>query len=51
MTLCPKRDSANKFGSSSLQKITAALRIIAYKASGDFMDECVWIGESITLKC
>ena len=45
-----KRDSANKLGLSSLQKITATFRMLAYGASGDLMDEYVWIGETIALE-
>ena len=41
-----KRDSANKLGLSSLQKISATLRMLAYGLSSDFMDEYVWIGET-----
>ena len=45
-----KRNSAKKLGLSSLQKITAALRMLAYGVSGDFIDEYVRIGETIALK-
>ena len=38
-----KRKSANKLGLSSLQKITATLRMLAYGVSGDLIDEYVWI--------
>ncbi|XP_075645877.1 uncharacterized protein LOC142617071 [Castanea sativa] len=45
-----KRNSANKLGLSSLQKITAALRMLAYGVSGDLLDEYVRIGETIALE-
>ena len=45
-----KRDSANKLGLSSLQKITAALKMLAYGVLGDLIDEHVRIGETTTLK-
>ena len=45
-----KRNSANKLGLSSLQKIIVALRMLAYGVSGDLMDEYVWIGETTTLE-
>ena len=44
-----KRNSANKLGLSSLQKITVALRMLAYGVSGDLMDEYVRIGETIAM--
>ncbi|XP_050242112.1 uncharacterized protein LOC126691075 [Quercus robur] len=45
-----KRDGAQKWGLSSLQKITAALRMLAYGVTADFMDEYVRIGESTAMK-
>ena len=45
-----KRNSANNLGLSSLQKITAALRMLAYGVSGDLIDEYVRIGETIALE-
>ncbi|KAL0002630.1 hypothetical protein SO802_016411 [Lithocarpus litseifolius] len=45
-----KRDNAQKLGLSSLQKITAALRMLAYGVIADFMDEYVQIGESTAIK-
>ena len=45
-----KRDNAQKWGLSSLQKITAALRMLAYGVTADFMDEYVRIGESTAMK-
>ena len=35
---------------SSLQKIIAAIKILAYGVTIDFMDECLRIGESIAIK-
>ncbi|XP_038697986.1 uncharacterized protein LOC119995544 [Tripterygium wilfordii] len=40
------RDAANKVGLSSLQKVTAALRMMAYGVSADMIDENLWIAES-----
>ncbi|XP_030959140.1 uncharacterized protein LOC115981094 [Quercus lobata] len=45
-----KRDNAQKWGLSSLQKIAAALRMLVYGVAANFMDEYVWIGESTTMK-
>lgn len=33
------RDASKKLGHSSLQKMAAALRMLAYGVSGDFMNE------------
>nr|XP_023912228.1 uncharacterized protein LOC112023835 [Quercus suber] len=45
-----KKDSANKLSLSSLQKITAALRMLVYGVSGDLKDEYVRIGDTTTLQ-
>jgi len=45
-----RRDAAKKLGHSSLQKITAALRMLAYGVSGDFMNEYLRIAENIATK-
>ena len=45
-----KRNSANELGLSSLQKITVALRILAYGVLGDLIDEYVQIEETIVLE-
>ena len=45
-----KRNSAKKLGLSSLQKITTALRMLAYRVSGDLIDEYVQIGEITALE-
>ncbi|XP_058222952.1 uncharacterized protein LOC131332670 [Rhododendron vialii] len=44
------RNVARKLGLSSLQKMTTAIRILAYGVSADFLDEIVRIGESTTLE-
>ena len=41
---------ANTLGLSSLQKMTAAIRMLAYGVLVDFMDEYLRIGESTTIK-
>ncbi|XP_012851405.1 PREDICTED: uncharacterized protein LOC105971104 [Erythranthe guttata] len=41
-----KRDGRGRLGFSSIQKITAALRILAYGASADYCDEYLKIGEA-----
>jgi hypothetical protein len=45
-----KRDNAQRLGLSSLQKITAALRMLAYEVTADFMDKYVRIGESTAME-
>ncbi|KAK9048197.1 hypothetical protein SSX86_032840 [Deinandra increscens subsp. villosa] len=45
-----RRNSAGALGLSSLQKITAALRMMAYGVTGDFMDEYIRIGESTAME-
>ncbi|KAK9996092.1 hypothetical protein SO802_020778 [Lithocarpus litseifolius] len=45
-----KRDNAQKWGLSSLQKITVALRMLAYGVTADFMDKYVRIGESTAME-
>ena len=45
-----KRNDSKKLGLSSLQKITAALKMIAYGVTGDFMDEYVRIGETTAME-
>ena len=45
-----KRNAANTLGLSSLQKITAAIRMLAYGVSADFMDEYIRIGENTVIK-
>ena len=45
-----KRNAANTLGLSSLQKMTAAIRMLAYGVSADFMDEYIRIGETTAIK-
>ena len=45
-----KRNSAKKLSLFSLQKITAALRMLVYGVLGDLMDEYVQIGETTALE-
>jgi hypothetical protein len=45
-----RRDGSKKLGFTSIQKITAALRILAYSVTIDFMDEYLKIGEDIVLQ-
>ncbi|XP_028096218.1 uncharacterized protein LOC114296126 [Camellia sinensis] len=45
-----KRNGARVLGLSSLQKITAALRMLAYGVAPNFMDEYLRIGESAAMK-
>ena len=45
-----KKNSAKNLGLSSLQMITAVLRMLVYGVSGDLIDEYVWIGETIALE-
>ena len=44
-----KRNAAKKLGLSPLQKMTVALRMLAYGVGGDFMDEYVRIAESTAI--
>ena len=44
-----KRNGGKKLGLSSFQKITAALRMLAHRVMGDFMDEYVRIEETTVL--
>ena len=46
-----RRDAAKRLGHSSLQKITAAMRILAYGVSGDFVDEYLRIAENTATEC
>ena len=45
-----KRNVARVLDLSSLQKMTAALRMLAYGVAADFTDEYVRIGESTTIE-
>ncbi|XP_057796931.1 uncharacterized protein LOC131012963 [Salvia miltiorrhiza] len=45
------RDCTGRLGLSTLQKITAAFRILAYGVPADATDEYINIGESTAIKC
>ena len=45
-----RRNAANTVGLSDEQKMTAALRILAYDMSADSLDEYVRIGETTTIE-
>ncbi|XP_020263232.1 uncharacterized protein LOC109839215 [Asparagus officinalis] len=45
-----RRNAAGNLGLSSIQKITAAMRMLAYGVSIDFVDDYVRIGESRTIE-
>ena len=38
-------------GASGLQKVTAALRLLAYGGCADQLDDWIWLGESTILEC
>ena len=42
-----KRNAANTLGLSSLQKMTAAIRMLDYGVSADFMDEYKPLGKFV----
>ena len=46
-----RRNAANTIGLSDEQKMTVALRMLAYSMSADSIDEYVRIGESTTIEC
>ena len=45
-----KKDNAQRLGLSSLQKMTVAVRMLAYGVMIDLMDEYVQIGESAAME-
>ncbi|XP_035833771.1 uncharacterized protein LOC110876773 [Helianthus annuus] len=45
-----RRDNIGRLGLSSMQKITVALRMLAYGVSADFMDEYIHISESAAME-
>ncbi|KAJ0824976.1 putative harbinger transposase-derived protein [Helianthus annuus] len=45
-----RRDNAGRLGLSSMQKIIASLRMLAYGVTTDFMDEYINIGESTAME-
>ena len=44
-------DAIGRRGLSPLQKCTVAMRILAYGAPGDYVDEYVQIGETTAIEC
>ncbi|SAM00221.1 hypothetical protein [Absidia glauca] len=46
-----KMDVAKRLGFSSIQKVTAALRMLAYGCSADQLDENLRIGKTTALEC
>ncbi|KAG2294364.1 hypothetical protein Bca52824_041033 [Brassica carinata] len=46
-----RRDASGKLGLSTFQKVTAAIRILAYEIPADATDEYIKIGESTTIEC
>jgi hypothetical protein len=46
-----RRNAAGKLKLSSFQKMTAAIRMLAYGTTADLCDEYVSIGESTAMKC
>ena len=46
-----RRNAANIVGLSGEQKMTVALRMLAYGMSADSLDEYVRIGETTTIEC
>ena len=49
-TLSKKKNGVGIDGLSSLQKIIAVMRMLAYGVAADFVDEYVRIGESIAIE-
>ncbi|XP_074351906.1 uncharacterized protein LOC141691058 [Apium graveolens] len=45
-----RRDNAGRLGLSSMQKVTATLRMLAYVVTGNFMDEYIRIGETTAME-
>ena len=48
---CQKPNVVGALGGSSIQKAIAALRMLAYGASADFLDDYVRMGESTIIEC
>jgi hypothetical protein len=46
-----KKDATGKPGAQPLQKVTAALRMLAYGAAADQLDEWIRLGKSTILEC
>ncbi|XP_062209009.1 uncharacterized protein LOC133910732 [Phragmites australis] len=45
-----RRNAAVELGLSSLQKVIAAFRMLAYDAAADSLDECLRLGESTIIE-
>ncbi|XP_062179251.1 uncharacterized protein LOC133883875 [Phragmites australis] len=45
-----RRNAAGELGLSSLQKVTATFRMLAYDAPADSLDECLRLGESTIIE-
>ena len=48
---CQKPNVVGALGGSSIQKSSAALRMLSYGASADFLDDYVRMGESTIIEC
>ena len=46
-----KKDALRRLGLSALQKCTAAIRVLAYGAAADTVDEYLRLGETTTRSC
>ena len=46
-----KPDAAQRMGFTSIQKVTAAMRMLAYGSSADQLDEVIRMGETTVLEC
>jgi hypothetical protein len=46
-----KPDAIETLGASPIQKVVAAIRMLAYSISADFLDEYVRMGESTIIEC
>ena len=46
-----RRNAARRLGLSSFQKMTTAIRMLAYGTTADLCDEYVSIGETTVMKC
>lgn len=46
-----RRNAAGNLGASTEQKLTAAIRMLAYGVSADFLDDYVRLGESTIMLC
>jgi hypothetical protein len=44
-------DAVARKGAYPIHKVTAALRLLAYGASADQLDECIRLSESTILEC